>query len=271
MGNIPGVKWAGSTEWHQAVRPGIVAPFDRDRTDRANHVRNHNLDDTLGRALRADAERIGNGIESGGSTRNVKLHAPAQQSVAAEPAQQQVGIGHRRQGAPEAVTGRSRIGTHALGADLQQPIPVEPGYRTAPGTNGFDIDHGHPDRKAANFTREHGRHLGLADQGDISAGAPHVQCDGIGAPGRGGDMGGADDTGCRSGQRRTHRNSPGPVDRHQAPAGLIKPECCIGCGLAETVVQVRHVACHHGLQVCVEDRCREPFELPELGLHIRGS
>src|SRR5438046_3974896 len=72
-----------------------------------------------------EAERAGD-VLLDAATRGLptQAHAPAQEELGVEIAEQEVRVGDRREATPEAVAGGTGVGARAVGTDLQEAHPV---------------------------------------------------------------------------------------------------------------------------------------------------
>ncbi len=104
--------------------------------------------------------------------------AAAEEIVGVDPAQHEVGIGHRRLAAAAAVAGGAGLGAGALRADLEHAALVDPGDRAAASTDRADVDHRDLDRHTPLDLEGGGEALLAADhRRDVGRGAAHVDRD----------------------------------------------------------------------------------------------
>ena len=112
--------------------------------------------------------------------RNVELHLAAEKALGVEPAEHQIGVGHRRLGAAEAVAGRSGRGARALRADAQRAV-VDARDRAAAGADFENVHHRDLHRQrllvAADQRRAGGQRLAVVDDAGFGGGAAHVERD----------------------------------------------------------------------------------------------
>src|SRR5947207_645041 len=135
----------------------------------------------------------------------IERQLAAEPGVAAEPAEHEVGVGHRRLGAAAAIARRTRHRLGALRADAQRATLVDPGDGAAAGADRVDVDDRDADRRA--FEAGLARHLRRAveHQADVGAGAAHIERDDVAEAGEARDMGAGDDPAGRPGQYGMHR------------------------------------------------------------------
>ena len=122
--------------------------------------------------------------------------------------QDQVGVGYGGVVAAFAVAGGTRVGSGAVGANLQDAAGVHAGDTSPAGTQRFDVNHGHGYLPAGlgAFRRQPWR--AVLNDGNICAGSAHVQADYVGLTHQLTVVRGAADSSGRPGE-----NSPG---RHAA-------------------------------------------------------
>ena len=103
-------------------------------------VPGRDLEDAGGGALEVEAEPLRQVAQPGAGRLDVERDLAAEQ-VRGDPAEHQVGVGHRRLGAAPAVAERARVGARRAGADLERALGRHPGDRAAAGADGDDVDH----------------------------------------------------------------------------------------------------------------------------------
>ena len=121
--------------------------------------------------------------------RGVDAQRTAQQCVAIQPAQHDVGVGHRRPRAAGAIRGGARIGAGTVRPDLQRAAGIDPGDRAAAGADLGKVDHRHADRmagavhpalrigRAADFVFRGDRDFAADDDAGFRGRAAHVERD----------------------------------------------------------------------------------------------
>ena len=78
----------------------------------------------------------------------VEPHLAAEEISGIEPAQHQIGVGHRRLGAAAAVAGRAGHRARAARPDIEAVLVVEPGDRAAADADLENVDDVAADREA---------------------------------------------------------------------------------------------------------------------------
>ena len=181
--HVPGVERPRPPEGDEGEVAGVVAALHRDGADRAHHVGDDDPDDPVCGPLRAVAELARDIRERFRRPLPVQGHAPAEEPARRQPPEQQVRVGDGRRGAAPAVAGRTGIGPRALRPDLEEAVAVEPRDRAAPGPHRLHVDAGEPDWKTGHGALKGDVRLEVPDQGDVRAGAPHVEGDEVAGAG----------------------------------------------------------------------------------------
>ena len=137
--------------------------------DGIGHILVHQLVDTPGRAL-------GPHIQGRSQTRHgllrglrVQDHAPAQEIVRVEQAQDQIRIRHGGLGPAPPIAGRPRIGSGAFRAHHGQAHIAQPGDAAAAGPYFNHVHHRHQQGQATTLLEAvYPRHFRLRGQGEIA-------------------------------------------------------------------------------------------------------
>ena len=215
LGDPAGVLTAGTAERHQRVGARIEALTRRDVADRRGH------------ALVGDRQPVEQEIldrHSGGGGQLVRPSlggAPIDryfEAVHQQPAEQEVGVGHRQRSA-SPVAGRTRIGTGAARTD-RQPRPVEPEDRSPSGGDGRDRDRRHDHLDLTDAGREAIRRLPVGAR-DVGRSAAHVEAENRRKPGRPADLDRPENT-----ARRTRKQALGAAKtrrRHETTGAGQEP------------------------------------------------
>src|SRR5262249_56894634 len=104
----------------------------------------------------------------------IEQQATTKPRLAAEPAEQQIGIGDRRSRAAAAVAGRTGRGLGAMWADPQGATIIDPCDRSAAGADRVDVDRRQADGYLIDLGASGGFGLSVSDQADVGAGAADV-------------------------------------------------------------------------------------------------
>ncbi len=165
VGERARVQRAGAAEGDEREVPRIVATLDRHDPQRPQHLGVHDVDD-VGRVDVPERARRGVAVEL----------EPAREPLR-EPAEEQVGVGHRRLLSAPAVTGRPGNGACAAGADAQGTTSVPPGDGPAACPDRVDVDHRYADREPGHVTAFRAARAATGDQADVGRRAAHVEGD----------------------------------------------------------------------------------------------
>ena len=161
------------------------------------------------------------------------------------------------------------MGAGAAGTDLRQPDLVDPRHRATAGANGRHAHHRHHDRHAADVLAGARAGPAVLDDGDVGAGAAHVEGDDVRPPRLRRDVGGADHARGRPRQQRRHRVGGGGGHRHDAAVRLGDVGGGRHAAGGERFGEPGEIAAHLRLHVGVEHGQRRPLVLASLRPHLR--
>ena len=113
--------------------------------------------------------------------RDVEHLRAAEEIFRIEKAADQVGVGDGRPRAAAPVADRARIGAGALRADIEKAAAVDPGDRAAAGRDRGHVERRHVDLPARDGALGHLERHAALDEGDVGAGAAHVERDEAGS------------------------------------------------------------------------------------------
>ena len=149
------------------------------------HVFFHDFTDARSRPERIQPQRIAHAAaQRVFSALPVQLQMTASKALRIQASEHQVGVGHGRQNAATAVTGRAWLGPARVRADRDARQGVNPPDRATAGTNLHQLDHRDTDRQTTAFEVTPGsphlkptrpRRLTVADQANLGGGAAHVK------------------------------------------------------------------------------------------------
>ena len=149
-GHAEGVHGPGAPEGEDREALDVLAALDRVDARGARHALVGQLVDAPGRLHGAETERppdpLGDRVPSGVP---VEPHLAAEEEVGVEIPQHEVGVGHGRLRAAEAVRHRPGPRPRALGADEEPAKRVDAGDRAAAGADLDHLDHRDLDREPA--------------------------------------------------------------------------------------------------------------------------
>jgi hypothetical protein len=202
------VQRSGTAECDERKAAWVEAFLHGARADRVRHVGIDDREDALGRFLETEAKPLGQ--TAGGAPRchRIEPHRAAQKIIGIQPAEHEIGIGHRGLGAASSIGGRSGIGPGAARADAKSAGAVDIGDRPAAGADRVDIDHRRQHRVSSDPCVS-GRRLGKApvdDDADIGRGAADVERDQPIALRQRATPGAAEDTGGWPREQRRYRD-----------------------------------------------------------------
>ena len=221
LGQHAGVKRSGAAEGDQHEVARIHAAVLQRKPELHRHVVVDDLENPGRRLHHVEAQRFGQARPNRRLRPGpVQPEPPAQGAAVPEGAQQQVGVGHRRQLAAPAVTGRSRVGSRAPGPDLHQAVLPDPGDGAAARTQG--VDRQHRRRQVLSRDPARGGLLGppVADHADIGGGAAHVEGDEVPASQDRGQLDAGHHAGRGTREQRLVGIAGADVHAHQAAVGL---------------------------------------------------
>ena len=256
-GQFAGVHRAGAAKGNQGEFPRVIAPFQGNGADGPFHIGVHHADD-------AQRGVAGGGANAGGDVRQqavgaflVQRHPAAQETVGAQTAQGQVGVGHGELPAA-SVAGRAGVGAGRLGAYHQRPAGVNAGDGTPAGADRMDFNHRHADRIApqvggGGFLNPTGA------EGHIGGSAAHIQGNDVGVTGLRSGVEGAHHAAGGAAQYGAHRLFRRQAGGNAAAGGLHNPQPPAQRGL-----QLRQVTRHHRPHIGIDHYRAGAFILPEL-------
>ena len=263
--HLDGVQGTGAAIGEQHEIAGIETALGGDALHRVGHRGGGDAQDSVGGLDRAHAERIADlAFERALGGGDVELHLAAQKALGAEPAEHQIGIGHGRLGAAEAVTGGTGRSARALRAEAERAV-VDAGDRAATGRDLENVHHGDLHRQrlfvAADQRRARGQSLAVIDDAGLGGGAAHVEGDGIVDFQRPAQRLRADDARSRPGLQHAHALVLG-LFGFVEPAGRLDHQERAGePGLAHMGVDLADIAPHLWADIGVGGHRRAALEL----------
>ena len=108
---------------------------------------------------------------------DIELLFAAEEIIRVEIAADEVGVGDGRARAAAAVAGRAGIGAGALRADIEEAAAVDPGDRAAARRDRGHVERRHVDLAARDHAFGRFQRHAAFDEGDVGAGAAHVERD----------------------------------------------------------------------------------------------
>ena len=198
----------------------------------------------------------------------MQLHAPPEQ--AAQVAEHDVRVGHRRALAAAAVAGGAGQRAGALGADAERPGHRHVRDRAAAGADRDDVERGDADAEVVGErARARDGWMRVPIERHVGRRAAHVEAEDV-AMAR--EL--AEEHGCAhsAGGPREDRldgSGPGLGGRHQTAVRAHDVEGCIREAVGESAARLGRVPDHRGLNVGVRDRGERSLVLAELRQHVR--
>ena len=127
-----GMQRARAAECEQVEARRVEAAADGHQPGRLGHRRVGDLDDRDGGLEGRDPESRPEARDGGLRSRDVQRQAATRQRCRADPAEDDVRVGHRRLGPAPAVARRTRVRAGALGPDAQDSARIDPGNEPPP-------------------------------------------------------------------------------------------------------------------------------------------
>ena len=174
--------------------------------------------------------------------RDIELLRAAEEIIRIEEAADEVGIGHGRLRAAAPVAGRARIGAGALRPDGQETAAIDRGDRAAAGRDRRHVERRHVDLAARDDAFGHFERRAALDEGDVGAGAAHVEGDEPALRLLAREIGARLGAGGGTGQQRVHGPAAGDRGRERHHAAVrLHQEALAACdaGRVEARVEVR--------------------------------
>ncbi len=230
----------GAAAADQIAVARVDAFVDRDVLDRGDHVVIAGRVDRIGGLDQARQIQLpGDACAMAASAlARSSLMLAAQIIVGIDDAEHDIGVGHRRIGAAEAVAGGPRARAGALRPDLEEAARIDPGDRAAARADRAHIDLGDAEHLHAEGRFRRDDKLAVAQRRDVEGRAAHVDDDHI--------------VGCRqmhAGDRRKRRTGHDAVDRplddlfgrHHAADAIGDQQFVPIAGLLQHIGQLRRV------------------------------
>ena len=160
----------------------VESALGRHRLHRIGHGGGGNAQDAVRRFRGGQPKRRSDLVHHGALGRGfVEPHLAAEEMSGVEPAEQQIGVGHRGFAAAEAIARGPRRGAGALGTDTQRLAVAQPCDAAAAGADLENVHHRDLDRQGAFVSADQraarGERLALEDDAGLGAGAAHVEGD----------------------------------------------------------------------------------------------
>ena len=221
------------------------------------------------------AELVGDMLLDGAVRgRDVKFLRAAEKILGVEIAADHVRIGDGRARAAASVAGGAGISARALRADGKEACAIDGRERTAAGGDGCHVQRRHVDLTACDGAFGHFQRHAAFDEGDVGAGAAHVEGDEAGLRIALGEIGACLCARSRAGEQRMHglAAADGGDEGHDAAVRLHE-EALAGAHarLVEALVQMIDVANQHRLQIGIEQGGRHARPFAQARQHFAGD
>ena len=193
----------------------------------------------------------------------VELELAAQRRV--DPAQHEVGVGHRRPGAAPPVARRSGVGARALRSHPQGAAVVDPGDRTAARADAADVEH-RRDHRPLPFDLDlvGDQPDAVLEQRRLEAGAADVGDDQAARVEQRAQVTARGDPAGRTRGDQLLRALSGGVGAHHPAVALDDEQRRGGAGVGQLALEVGHVVADHRQQRRAQRGGHEPPELADL-------
>ena len=272
--HLGAVQRPGTAEGDQREVARVEPLLHRLGADGIRHVGIDDGEHPFGGLVPVDAERLCEAGERRIGPLGRERHLAAEEVVRVQPAEHEVGVGHRRRLAAPAVAGGAGLGARALRPYLEGAARVDARDAAAARTDGRDVDHRHQHRVAADPGVARG---GLAvaavdHDADVGAGAAHVEGDEAPPLRMRRRPGAAQHAGGRPRHEGDDRHVRHHRRRRDAAVGAHDVEVAGDPGLLQPALEAAHVIAHLGADEGVHRRRGEALELAELRRHTgRGG
>ena len=269
LGKLHSVHRAGSPKGDENELTRVVASLYGNPSDSPDHVRIHHREDALRRLVQADAQGTGDPLlQDPGRLVQVEGHLAAEKAGRAEPAQDEVRIGHRRLRAPAPVADRARVRAGAFRSHPKSASRVDAGDASPARSDRVDVDHGQLDRIASDLAFGRQPRRPALDQADVRARAPHVDGDDVRTLDGPGDEDPGQRPPCRAGQDGPGTHAAGRSGRDDPAVRLHDVEVRGDAHVLHLSLQVCHIVAHLGHDIGIDAHGARSLVLPELGEHV---
>lgn len=188
-----------------------------------------------------------------------------------ERAEQQVGVGDRRQFAAAPITGRTRRGARALRPDLQQAVLADPGDGAAAGAQGADGQHRRADVLARDTAFAGLVGAASRNHADVGAGAAHVEGHDLAVAAEPRHIEPRHDARRRARQQRLVGKAGAHIYAHQSAVGLHQEHLWRrDTDIRQAIGEPRQVAPNDRSHIGVDHSRRQPRIFADHGQHARG-
>ena len=242
----------------------IVTLADRNQAHRIGHVGVGNLEDRKRGLLGSETKRLGDPFGDGFLCEVTMKPDGAACERRTKTPKHHVGVGVGRLRAALVVAGRTRAGAGRLRPVAQRSALVDPGERTATGTDCQHFDAREADRIAVFDMPVLGdRQDAAVAKTDVRAGPAHVEADRVFETGKLRHEAACDCAGGNARGRESRREFFRRFCRHDAAAGMQQKQVFLVAAIREALGEVARVVARHRGQHGVRDRGRETLMLED--------
>ena len=227
--------------------------------------------DALGGSDGRNAELARDALHRALGRGGIEPLAAAQEVRGIEQTEHDIGVGDRGGPATAAIAGGPRIGARALRPDVEDAARVHPRDGAAARAEGVDVDGGHRHLLAGHAFVACQLGLAALDQGDVGAGAAHVEGDEIALAEQPRRVAAAGDAAGRARQHGARGQSHRVGDRGHTAMGLHDEHFSGVPGRAEPLSEALQVMPESRAHIRIDHRRAEALVLLDLGQHLGGE
>ena len=256
---------AGAAIGHQREVAGIETALGCDSFDRIGHRGRGDAQDSLGRRRHIHTERVCHALgERAFCSLDIEPHLAAEEPVGGKPAEHEVGIGHRRLLAAEAIAGGARRRARALRPN-PQPAVLHSRDRAPAGADLENVHHRDLNWQRPLVAADQGgtarESFSLVNDAGFGRGAAHIEGDGIFQPQCPTQRLCTDDPRRRSRFQHVHAVPLGLLRLIEAASRLHDQERAGKTLAANVIIDLADVSSNDRSDIGVGGYCRTAFEL----------
>ncbi len=272
LGHRRGVYRAGTPERQQREGGQIDAALGGKDPHFVGHAHVDNALDAGGGFDHVHMQGIGDvALQRRARRTGVERLRAAEEVIGVEVAAYEVGVGDRGPGTAASIAGRPRIGAGALRPDIEEAAAVDPGDRAAAGGDRRHVERGYVDLPARDHPLGDFERHPAFDEGDVGAGAAHVEGHKAAPRVLAREIGARLRAGGGAGKQRMHGVAAGDRRRKRHHAAVrLHQKTLLGpdpVGI-QTAVEMTDVVHHDRLEISVEQRRREPRPFADARQHL---
>src|SRR5258706_8090737 len=150
----------------------------------------------------------------------IECHAAAEEKIRIEPAENDIGVGYRRQFPAVGITHRPRVGTGALRANLEHAAGIDPSDTATARTDLNEVEGWHAEQPFAGLKARNDARLVAFDESSFGCGTTHVEGNHLFVLREAADMGGGEYSRGRTRFDNLHGNFSHHAGSQAAAGGL---------------------------------------------------